>query len=754
MPWFPIRKEGFTPMFFLRSVLALFFFFSGFSGLLYQLVWMRLAYASFGINTPVMSVVISVFMVGLAIGSLTGGKITSRLTGHRPVFSLFSYAGAEGLIGLGAFAVPALFSWGAMVLLPLGNSNSFSYLLFSSAVVLLALLPWCICMGATFPLMMDFMGKTFGVKDSFSFLYAANLFGALTGVAATALILIECLGFHRTLAIGALFNFTICAGCLIVGIKNFEPRTTLKDSGQPPVQLEPIQPKSDFPAFTILFLTGFICLAMEVIWTRDFTFVLKTQVYSFASLLFTYLLSTFLGSFIYRMTKAVHTLEPSHLLIFTFCFSLFPLVIDDPQIHHTVFGVLASIVPFCLVLGYLSPLLVDRFSGGNTRQAARFYAVNLLGCILGPLAASYLLLPFLGVKVSMIFLSALLIPFLRMDLNSIRSWPAWVKAVVGFGLGLLLFTCGSARDYENAPGTFYKRHLLYRDYAATVISGGEGLKKRLFVNGIAMTDLNPTTKVMAHLPLAFLGHPAESALDICFGMGTTYRSLLSWGIQCTVVELVPSVFKSFGYFFEDAENLVKLPNGHMVVDDGRRFLNRTHQKFDVITIDPPPPIEAAGSSLLYSAEFLEIVKKHLTEGGILQIWMPLNDKATSQAIARTVMRAFPYVRVFLSVEYVSVVGSVQSLGYFFIASSSPIPTLSPKEMADKLPLSAQRDLLEWSPGVSCEQEFEKIQHLEVSTSHSLLDPAFQDIISDDKPFNEYYLLRRSTFLVNIYPLLL
>ena len=47
----------------------LLFFISGFCGLLYQVVWLRLAFRSFGVITPVLSVVISVFMLGLALGS-------------------------------------------------------------------------------------------------------------------------------------------------------------------------------------------------------------------------------------------------------------------------------------------------------------------------------------------------------------------------------------------------------------------------------------------------------------------------------------------------------------------------------------------------------------------------------------------------------------------------------------------------------------------------------------------------------------
>jgi spermidine synthase len=116
------------------------------------------------------------------------------------------------------------------------------------------------------------------------------------------------------------------------------------------------------------------------------------------------------------------------------------------------------------------------------------------------------------------------------------------------------------------------------------------------VNGVGITILTPTTKVMAHLPLALNGH-AHSGLVICFGTGTTARAMLSWGIETTAVDRVPSVPKLFGFFFADAPSVLANRHMHVVIDDGRRFLLRTRRSYDVITIDPPPRVEAAGSSL-------------------------------------------------------------------------------------------------------------------------------------------------------------
>src|SRR5438477_3807105 len=94
---------------FSRWILFVFFFVSGFCSLVYQIVWTRLAFASFGIIAPVLSVVLSVFMLGLALGSWAGGRMIVPLARRTGRSAILFYATAEMLIGAGAFVVPALF---------------------------------------------------------------------------------------------------------------------------------------------------------------------------------------------------------------------------------------------------------------------------------------------------------------------------------------------------------------------------------------------------------------------------------------------------------------------------------------------------------------------------------------------------------------------------------------------------------------------------------------------------------------------
>ena len=176
-----------------RIVFVLFLV-SGFASLSYQMVWTRLAFASFGIIAPVLSVVLSVFMCGLALGSWGGGRLIAGLVQRTRVSAVFFYSGAELFIGLGALVVPRLFGVGGRLLLASGETNSVPYLSLSVLVLTLALLPFCVCMGTTFPLMMAYLReREDAASQSFSFLYTANVLGAIAGTFLTAFVLIELL---------------------------------------------------------------------------------------------------------------------------------------------------------------------------------------------------------------------------------------------------------------------------------------------------------------------------------------------------------------------------------------------------------------------------------------------------------------------------------------------------------------------------------------------------------------------------------
>src|SRR5437763_8674472 len=301
-----------------RKLLFLLFFLSGFSSLVYQVVWTRIAFASFGIIAPVLSVVISVFMLGLSRGAWLGGRLIDALTTKTRSSAIVFYMLTELVIGIGAVAVPMLFAVSGEVLLSAGQMNSFRYLSLSAVLLAFSILPWCICMGATFPFMMAYVREQDPQNtESFSFLYVANVLGAMIGTLTTAFVLVEVFGFSQTLGIAAAGNFTIAliCGCLArnttKSVDFSSKQTTCSQPATVPLPNPARQPLGRW----ILFATGFASMSLEVVWTRAFTPVLKTQVYSFALIIFAYLGATFVGSLLYRRSARNNSLRKAATLL-------------------------------------------------------------------------------------------------------------------------------------------------------------------------------------------------------------------------------------------------------------------------------------------------------------------------------------------------------------------------------------------------------------------------------------------------------
>ncbi len=607
--------------------------------------------------------------------------------------------------------------------------NSSSYYVASGMWMALVLLPFCVCMGATFPLAMwAIRRETAEATMSFSYLYLANVLGATVGTLASAFVLVELLGFLGTLRVAGLLNLVIAAVALLRARRRGGPVTA--SIGFSASQIPVAEPGSAW-ALAGLFLTGVTSMGMEVIWMRQFTFYLGTVVYAFATVLALYLAATFLGSWVYRAaSQRAPALVPTAVLAWSVLafMAVLPLAVGDPRLAISAIPRAAiGIVPFCLTVGFVTPMLVDRWSGGEPGRAGSAYAVNVIGSLGGPLLASFWLLPRFGERGGLLLLDGILA--LAGTLAVARSRQRWARGALTASLVLAGTIAGTTRDYAAIFPVRVVRH----DHTATAVATGEGLAKRLYINGQATTHLTPVTKMMVHLPLAALDHAPRRVLLIAFGMGTSFRSAVAWGVEATAVELVPSVPGLFGYFHADAARVLAAPNAHIVIDDGRRFIERTSARYDVVTLDPPPPLEAAGSSLLYSREFYEAVRRRLVPGGILHQWFPGGELAIAAAVTRTLAETFPHVRMY---------GSVGDFGAHFLASTEPLPVRSPAELAARLPPRAGADLLEWGPAATPEAQFGLVLAREFRVPEVLALAPWAPPMTDDRPFNEYYLLRR------------
>lgn len=710
-----------------------FFFVSGFCSILYELVWLRLAMAQFAVTTALISIVLSVFMIGLGLGSWAAGRYVRRWSRSARVPSLRLYALVELLIAASALAVSWELAQGRAVLERLDAHYPISlaaYYTLAGLWIGLTLIPWCACMGATFPFAMAAIRESCskGSERSFSYLYLANVLGAVTGTF-VPLLMIEELGFRGTLRAGAALNFCLAMTSFLLSLRRADA-ASIANAPEP----APLRTTASRWPYYVLFGTGFTSMAVEVVWIRLFTPGLATFVYAFATILGLYLAATYLGSQFYRRSKRREGVSGFLLALLAFSV-VFPLLICDPRLPIIYHLRVVSILPFSFIAGWITPMVLDGLAQGDPDRAGKGYAVNIAGCVLGPLVSGFVLLPWLGERYTLL---ACALPWMA---ASFRNWlttvPAepkvqgqarWKPALVSV---LALVLVGTTNDYE----TRYSPREVRRDSTATVTALGSGMEKQLLVNGVGMTALTPITKMIAHLPLAFLQYPPKSALVICFGMGTTHRSMLSWGISSTAVELVPSVVAVFPYFHADAEQLMRSPRSHIVVNDGRFYLERSPALYDVIVLDPPPPIEAAASSLLYSKEFYAIARQHLQPGGILQQWFPSsNDPTTIASVAKALKESFPYVRVFRSIE--------KSLGCHFLASNSPLPSYSAETLASHLPPAAVADFLEWDATSTAQRQFDRLLQKELPIDNLISPAPGAPALQDNRPINEYFVLRR------------
>ncbi len=704
-----------------------FFFVSGFCSVLCELIWLRLAMAQFGVTTALTSIVLSVFMAGLGLGSWLAGTLVRRY-GDRIRFSpLRLYGLLELMIGLSALVVPAELVWGHRLLESLADRaavSSAAYYVIAGLWLTGTMVPFCACMGATIPVAMFAIRRRqqHGSQRSFSFLYLANVLGAVLG-SFLPLLLIEPYGFHKTLLIGAALNATIAVSTFIVSLRSHAAEPA---SDASPGIVDAVE--NNRGVLVLLFTTGLATMGMELIWIRLFTPYVGPVVYSFGMILVAYLLATYAGSQIYRYWSRKRKQESRLTWVSLALLGVLPLLTADVRIPiHLVARVFVGVMPFAGMIGFLTPMLVDRWSGGDPDRAGRAYAVNVVGCIVGPLVCGFLLLPLVGERWSALLLA---LPWVAMAFTGWSATSMWrFSRAAAYGilvamLGVLL----ASKDFEKQ---FPVRRVL-RDSTATVIAAGEGMQRRLLVNGMGMTKLNPITKMMAHLTLASLDHTPHSALIICFGMGTTFRSALTWNVSTTAVELVPSVPKLFSYYHADADEVRKSPLAHVVIDDGRRFLERTPTRYDAILVDPPPPVQTAGSSLLYSQDFYAVAKQRLAPGGILQQWLPEADAPTQAATARAIKNSFAYVRVFQG---------IQGWGWHFLASDRPIPKRTAAELVARMPARAVSDMMEWGPATTAEEQMKLLLSHESSTDAVIALSPGTPTLTDDRPINEFFLLR-------------
>jgi spermidine synthase len=235
---------------------------------------------------------------------------------------------------------------------------------------------------------------------------------------------------------------------------------------------------------------------------------------------------------------------------------------------------------------------------------------------------------------------------------------------------------------------------------------------------------------MAHLPLMLHPH-ARNILVVCFGMGTALRSAWSHkGVDCDVVELVGETYDCFKYFHGNARQILKDPRVHHYVDDGRNFLSMRATKYDVITIDPAPPIWSAGTVNLYTQEFFESCREHLSDQGVMSLWVPPGSFSEVRMIMKTYLNVFPKASVWRGPRYG---------GFFMIGSSASVDTSEASFREALSDSSVAQDLNEWEPRKVRPEDMCGMFLLDASMLEQFTKTA--KVITDNNPYTEFPLWR-------------
>src|SRR5438477_9183424 len=193
---------------------SILFFLSGATGLVYELLWVRVLYQSFGSTIQSVTTVVAAYMGGLGLGAWLVGRITDR--SPRPAVLYGKLEIAIGVFGIISPLVLGLAHWiylGTAGALALGSAASVALRFGLAALVLL--IPTTL-MGGTLPaLTKGFMGvERDRLQTSLGRLYALNTLGAVVGTALAGFFLIERVGIHASLYATAALNLTLGAAAL------------------------------------------------------------------------------------------------------------------------------------------------------------------------------------------------------------------------------------------------------------------------------------------------------------------------------------------------------------------------------------------------------------------------------------------------------------------------------------------------------------------------------------------------------------
>ncbi|MCO4745920.1 MAG: fused MFS/spermidine synthase [Proteobacteria bacterium] len=673
----------------LRSIYAVFFA-SGVASLMCEVAWFKQLGLSLGGNTVTASVVIACFFGGLATGSLLVGSRSDKWARPLRMYGLLELA--LGVVSFGTTQLLA--AWPSWVgwFRPFMSLDSATALPVKVLLALGAMLPATILMGATLPILARYLvrAKT-DLAEKIGFLYGLNTLGAAVGAAAMGLVLIGSFGVLTAASMASLLYIAI--GVVALWLARDEAVLPVEAAGA--VDAEPSA--ADRQAMTLLAVfaaSGFLALGYEVLWFRLLMYSAANTVYSFSTMLSTYLLGLVAGSFACARWLAPHkdkllanfarvqlgiavaalvslgVASQSKVILHYLGYSPLRAGGMVPLVITTLLVLLPPTTLIGLSFPLASELTVQRLSRLGSRVAL-LYALNTYGGVLGSLVAGFVLLPLLGAQSAFTLLALgnlALFAVLYATQNELRSVPGLRREAGLTAATCLVILLAYGPGYLRESQSRYDGEVLvYKetDDATFVVLKYEdehaGTFQSVVVNGTSYANNRPEGRrymsLLAHLPMLLMPEPEETVV-ICVGTGTTIgaASIHDRKKRVWAVDITRHIFGFAPYFVPVNHSFHTNPAVEMVASDGRHFLQVSDTRFDVLTFEPPPPVEA-GVVNLYSQEFYELADARLDSDAVVAQWIPFHQgfEEIHRMLIRTMMEVYPHVSLWVPGNYEGII---------------------------------------------------------------------------------------------------
>ncbi len=658
-------------------LLILFGFGSGCSALIYEIRFgHQLLQLVIGSTAVSLGVLLATFMGGLCLGSLA----LPRVARARDMHPLRVYALLE--LGIGACGILAL------AVIPLLDSvyvaavgHGMPAILFRALICAICLMPPTMLMGASLPAAARWVESTQEGVSWLGLLYGGNTAGAVFGCMLAGFYLLRVSDLTVTTLVAAAINGAVGLAALAL-VKKTATSTAGPGTLPAPALSGAIGP---WPIYVTIAISGATALGAEVVWTRLLGLLLGATVYTFSIILAVFLVGIGIGSTgasamllgsvrprtaigICQLLLAGAVAWTAYMLSSSVPFwPVNPLLSTSPEFTFQIdlARTLWTVLPATLLWGASFPLALAAVAARGEdqgRMVGGIYAANTGGAIVGALAFSLILIPWIGTKgceQTLILLSAVSAVFALAQV--VKQAPGMAGTL---GLAAALAVAGwLSFQVAEVPGNLiaYGRRIMTSSSSSKILYTGEGINSSIaisqwndgavqfHVSGKVEASTEPydmrLQRMLGDMPALFHQGEPHSVLIVGFGAGVTAGSFVPFPsikriVICEMEPLIPPVATK--YFGKENYNVMNDPRVQIVYDDARHFVLTSNEKFDIITSDPIHPW-VKGSATLYSKEYFDLVKQHLNPGGIVTQWVPLyeTDVKTVKSEVATFFDAFP-----------------------------------------------------------------------------------------------------------------